>query len=90
MHLKVQKAVGAEGHNVSTSFPSWFWLDAAHDAKSCWCEGGSLKFQNTGKTLDLWGMSTFKKKKSRRKNQEEVGDFLTLMWISNSDSPTLS
>lgn len=46
MHLKVQEAVGAEGHNVSTFSPSCLWLDAAHDAEACWREGGSLEVQN--------------------------------------------
>lgn len=40
MHLKVQEAVGAKGHNVSTR------LDAAHNAEACWCEGGTLGVQN--------------------------------------------
>lgn len=45
MHLEVQEAVGAEGHNVVTSVPSW--VDAAHDAEPCWGKSGSLKVTRT-------------------------------------------
>lgn len=41
MYLKVQEAVGAEGQDLFTFIPSR--VDASHEAKPCWGEGGSLE-----------------------------------------------
>lgn len=41
MHLKVQEAVGAEGHNVFAFIPPR--VDASHDTEPRRGEGGSLE-----------------------------------------------
>lgn len=51
MHLKVQEGVGAEGQDVFPFIPSW--VEASHEAKPCWGEGGSLEGGQIKKELSF-------------------------------------
>lgn len=53
MDLKVQEAVGAEGHDVFSSVHSW--TNAAHISKSSWSEGGGLEGEVEEVDINLMG-----------------------------------